>query len=56
MAFVATKGGKKRVRAILVIRSSENTRAARKKELTNFKGGVKRIAKLFHGNVKSLTK
>lgn len=56
MAFMATKGGKKRVRAIVVIRSKSGTRAGRAKELSRFKKEVRSLAKRYRGSVKALSK
>jgi hypothetical protein len=53
MAFVATKGGKKKVQARFEIRSRGASKASRAKELARFKRGLKALAKKHKGKVTS---
>lgn len=56
MAFSKTRGGKKKVRAIVVIRSKGGTPKARKAELKRFKNEVRKLAKRYGGSVRSISR
>ncbi len=53
MAFVDTKGGKKKIQARFEIRSKGASKPSRAKELARFKRGLKALAKKYKGKVTS---
>jgi hypothetical protein len=53
MAFVSEQGGKKRVKAVIEIKSKGATKDKRRQELARFKKGLRALAKRYLGKVGS---